>query len=658
MIITAYYETVKNFRTEVENGTWITHLQNGFEKVYGKKPGNEVNSWTDSHPKLKDLLTNPALDDCVIALEAQSQINGRKNRIDALIMGRNTQNKMQLIVIELKGWSVVKSSLVPGEVQTILGGSGYKDVEHPSIQANNYVDIIKLTEPSCDSTHESYCINASGFAYLYRMPDPPHSDALDEPQFSPYVQSEPFYLASEKSNLKTTLEQMLGNGDGRSVWDLISNSEKYISRSLANIAKTNMPGTPLFNLIGKQVSINRKIQSYLKSTASKKGKHVIIINGGPGSGKTAIGIQSILTAITSGKTNIAFCARNAGFVAPLRKMLKPTKLSYFIFYPFTFATPFKTKSGKDCGSKDDSFDLTVADEAHRLPIKITKYNAFDIPKAKQSPLNTAEDIIRSSRVSVFVIDENQVVNPQVIDTKMILEAAKKQGASIETFNLDYQFRCGGSSRYIEWVESLMYPSKSRPKFKLLSNSEQMQFNIVSDPNDFKKMIGSSTNSDIRMVAGWCWKWNKQTGSALPLDVKIEQYNSGDGLEINFFAPFEDKKRAATWAIRPDAKEEIGTIYTIQGLDFDRICLIWPLDLQWNKKTQRWTGMPSRRTHKCTDKTPPLKYDNWDNSLKDLDESEIARFLINAYYVLLTRANAELNVYFMHKDTREYFEKWL
>ena len=69
-------------------------------------------------------------------------------------------------------------------------------------------------------------------------------------------------------------------------------------------------------------------------------------------------------------------------------------------------------------------------------------------------------------------------------------------------------------------------------------------------------------------------------------------------------------------------------------------------------------MPGRRTHKCTDKTPPLKYDNWDNSLKDLDESEIARFLINAYYVLLTRANSELNVYFMHKDTREYFEKWL
>ena len=129
-------------------------------------------------------------------------------------------------------------------------------------------------------------------------------------------------------------------------------------------------------------------------------------------------------------------------------------------------------------------------------------------------------------------------------------------------------------------------------------------------------------------------------------------------ESQMISPFEDKKRAATWAIRPDAKDEVGTIYTIQGLDFDKVCLIWPLDLQWNKKTHRWTGMPGRRIHKCTDKTPPLQYDNWDNSLKNLDESEIARYLINAYYVLLTRANAELNVYFMHKDTKEYFEKWL
>jgi uncharacterized protein len=658
MIVAAYCETVQNFRAEIKQNSWITHLQNGYQKVYGMKPSpSEVNSWNSSHPELAKLLTNPNLDDCMIVLEAQSQIKNNRKRIDVAIMGKNTRNQMQLIVVELKAWSVVKPSPIPDRVETILGG-GYRDTDHPSTQANEYVELIKFSEPSCDKTHTSYCINTSGFAYLHNMPDPPHSDALDDPQFFVDVQAAPFFLASEHANLKATLEQMLCKGDGHSIWNLISNSNKYISRNLANVAKANMPGTPLFNLIGKQVSINRRIQRHLNNITSSKGKQVIVIDGGPGSGKTAIGIQSLLTAITNGKTDVAFCARNAGFVAPLRKILKKTHLSSFIFYPFTFATPFKTASGKNCGSQDDSFDLIVADEAHRLPIKITKYNAWDIPKAKLSPLNTAEDIIRSSRVSVFIIDEKQVVNPDAVDTATILKAAKKQGATISTFKLDYQFRCGGSSRFVEWVEAMMYPSAQNPNFKLSSPTEPMQFNIINDPNDFKTMVAGSKKNDIRMVAGWCWKWNKPIKGVLPLDVKIDNHATGTTSPVSFSAPFEDKNRAASWAIRPDAKNEVGTIYTIQGLDFDRVCLIWPLDLQWNKKTQQWTGMPGRRTHKSTTKTPPLQYDNWDRSLKDLDGSGIAQYLINAYYVLLTRANIEMHVYFMHEDTKEYFEKWL
>ena len=155
------------------------------------------------------------------------------------------------------------------------------------------------------------------------------------------------------------------------------------------------------------------------------------------------------------------------------------------------------------------------------------------------------------------------------------------------------------------------------------------------------------------------EWNWPERGQLPLDIIIDNHKPGSYPTVrSFSAPWEDRKRAATWAIRQDAMREFGCIYTIQGLDFDRICLIWPLDLQWNRELGFWSGFPGRTAHSGTQNRAPNMYDNWDKDLRMLDEKSIVHFLQNVYYVLLTRANAEIFVYFMHDETREYFESWL
>jgi len=657
MIIAAYCQPVSVFRAEVQNKTWISKLRSGYIKHFGGNPSpNEASSWSTSHPEIEKILTDPSFDDCQIMLEAQTSIT--KKRIDVLLLGKNANNEMQLVVIELKAWSVVKSSSVPDHVQTILGG-GYRDTLHPAIQAEEYSNLIQHSEPACDPTNKAFQIATTSFAYLHNMPGPPTSDSLFHQEFTLVNNNIPSFLAGEGQNLAITLQGIIGNGGGSSVLPFISNSGQYISRNLATIAAKNMPGTPLFNLIGRQVTINRQIQAHLNNLSASQQKQVVIIRGGPGSGKTAVGIQSILAAISNGQSQVAFCARNAGFVAPLRLMLRRTGLSPFIKYPFVFSSPFQTKSGNPCGSQNNSFDYVVVDEAHRLPIKITKYNSWTIPHTKLSGLTTAEEIIRCSRVSVFIIDENQVVNPQVVNMNTILNAATNQNANVTTFDLEYQFRCGGSSNYVKWVESMMYPNTNNPNFKLSNPSEPMKFNIVDDPNTFQKMIQTSTNNDVRIITGWCWKWNSPSRNKLPLDIVIRNHNSTPYPSVaSFEAPWENKKQADTWAIRPNAIHEVGCIYTIQGLDFDRICLIWPLDLQWNLKKSIWTGFPSRTQHKATTKNPPNEFDNWDPDLKHLDALAITPFLQNVYNVLLTRANAEIFVYFMDAATRSYFEKWL
>jgi len=280
-----------------------------------------------------------------------------------------------------------------------------------------------------------------------------------------------------------------------------------------------------------------------------------------------------------------------------------------------------------------------------------------------SGLTSVEEIIRCSRVSVFIIDPRQVVNPQNTDLQIIANAAAAQNANVTNFDLPYQFRAGGSSRYIDWLESMIYPDPNRPHFNLLPGTqmEPMRFNIVDDPNIFQTMIAANPTNDIRMISGYCWLWNMPTRGRLPLDIQIINHTPTPYPTVSSFtAPWEDKRpgRAATWAIRPDAIDEVGCIYTIQGLDFDRICLIWPLDLQWNAAAQAWSGYPGRISHRGTAGNGPNMYDNWDKDLKGLDQAAIVSYLQNVYNVLLTRANAEIFVYFMHAETRQYFETWL
>ena len=81
-------------------------------------------------------------------------------------------------------------------------------------------------------------------------------------------------------------------------------------------------------------------------------------------------------------------------------------------------------------------------------------------------------------------------------------------------------------------------------------------------------------------------------------------------------------------------------------------------MQWNRELGAWSGFPGRTAHSGTQNRGPNMYDNWDKDLRMLDETSIVQFLKNVYYVLLTRANAEIFVYFMHDETREYFESWL
>ncbi|MBK8953135.1 MAG: DUF2075 domain-containing protein [Chitinophagaceae bacterium] len=104
-------------------------------------------------------------------------------------------------------------------------------------------------------------------------------------------------------------------------------------------------------------------------------------------------------------------------------------------------------SGGFYGAMKNTFDVLIVDEAHRLK----NQNAF-MYKGK----NQIEDIINAANVSIFFIDEKQIIRPDDIGTlDEITRIAQLHNAEIHKLNLTAQFRCAGADGYINWVDDVL-----------------------------------------------------------------------------------------------------------------------------------------------------------------------------------------------------------
>src|SRR5690606_2989871 len=101
----------------------------------------------------------------------------------------------------------------------------------------------------------------------------------------------------------------------------------------------------------------------------------------------------------------------------------------------------------------NQFDALIMDEAHR--IRESSKDRFTKPQ-DWSGLPQTDELSHTTRVSVFFIDDRQIVRPgEVGSSELIREAAKRAGAKLLEYELDAQFRCSGSDGFINWVDNTL-----------------------------------------------------------------------------------------------------------------------------------------------------------------------------------------------------------
>lgn len=505
----------------------------------------EIRAWKESLLAMAKVLRHGSIpDDCGVAIEYV--IPQTAKRIDLLLSGIDELNRSNLIIVELKQWEAATLTHKDGLVRTRFAG-GESDTSHPSYQAWSYAELLRNFNEEVYSRE----VPLRPCAYLHNLLD---GAVLNDPVYQPYVEKAPIFLSgqAERERLRAFIAHHVRRGDSGKLIVQIENGRIRPSRRLIDALIGMLEGKREFVLIDDQKVAYETVVAEIVE-ASEGAKRVIIIDGGPGTGKSVVAIN-LLAALTARRLMAKYVTKNRAPRAVFEQTLSGS-------YRRTQIASLFAGSGEFVETPADTFDALIVDEAHRLNEKSGLYANLGN--------NQIEEIIRAARCAVFFIDEDQRVTWKDIGRMSEIEAwAARAGAAVTHLKLASQFRCSGSDGYLAWLDQVLgIRDTANPTLA----ADEFDFRVFDAPNEVRRLIEEKnrTNNRARMVAGYCWDWkSKKQPSAF--DVVIREHD--------FAMQWNLAQDGGLWITAERSVEQIGCIHTCQGLEVDYIGVIVGPDL--------------------------------------------------------------------------------
>ena len=613
-----YQSTKQGFLEDASNGIEDIISAQIKEKmnINIQAESSEYNSWRNSlgDAMYKVMQSDKIPNDVGVAIEYS--IPRTRDRIDFIITGEDSEGKEKIVIIELKQWTDVQKTDNDGIVITRFK-SGLKPTTHPSYQAWSYSTLLY----GFNATVYEEKIGLEPCAYLHNLID---ENVILNPFYTDCLEKAPAFCKGEKEKLQNFIAKFVKHGEKKNTIYRIDHGEIRPSKHLADSLVSMLKGNEEFVMIDEQKIVYETALSLTKKSSKNK-KNVLIVEGGPGTGKSVIAIN-LLVAITKLGLNTQYVTKNAAprgvFEAKLAGTLRKTQISNLF-----------TGSGSFIGLEKNIFDTLIVDEAHRLNEKSGMF--------RNQGENQIKEIIEAAKFSIFFIDEDQKVTWQDIGKKDEIEKwAKKVGATLHYLKLESQFRCNGSDGYLSWLDNtLQIKETANDTLKGID----YDFRIVDSPNDLRDLIfeKNKINNKARLVAGYCWDWVSKKNKDLK-DIVIPEYNFG--MQWNLASD------GNLWILSPKSVNEVGCIHTCQGLEMDYVGVIVGPDLI--ARDNKIITDPSKRAKTDASLKGYQKFfkENPKEARKKADS-----LIKNTYRTLMTRGMKGCYVYFVDKDTMEYFK---
>lgn len=612
-----YSGTKADFMADTENDRLEGKLYDAIKAKMNRSTGvSELNSWRNSLKEMYIALNDYAIPgNAGVAIEYN--IPQTAKRIDFLVSGQSMDDVGNVVVIELKQWESLTA--IPGQdavVETFTGGTNRR-VVHPCYQAWSYAEMIR----DYNSYVQENLVGLYPCAYLHNYPRH-DNDPLDAEQYQELLEEVPAFTMGQRTGLREFIKKRIRKGDNGQVLLQIENGKIRPSKQLQDSLANMMKGNREFVMLDDQKVVFETILQTSELCQRDHQKRTVIVEGGPGTGKTVVAIN-LLAALTRKGQYTLYVTKNAEVRKVYGYKLKGTMSKRSVDLMFTGSGSFVEQACNVVGT-------TLTDEAHRLNEKSGMFQNMGE--------NQIKEIIHASWCSVFFIDESQrVTTSDIGSVAEIQKWAAMEGSVVSRMELTSQFRCNGSDGYLAWLDDVL---EIRQTANYNMDGIDYEIRICDTPLEMQNIIFEKNHirNRARILAGYCWNWPTATRNDTSFhDIQIGDY----GISWNL-------ADGDAFAVNEESVHEAGCIHTSQGLEFDYVGVIIGDDMRYENG------------HIVTDFTKRAKTDNSLKGIKTLAKSDpqeadrLADELIkNTYRTLMTRGMKGCYVYCTDHNLAEY-----
>ncbi len=638
-----YRAPLPQFLLDARRSDFADDLARRAREDEGRETGDsERRSWKVSLPARANVLSGSEFSGGTVFVELLMPLCSR--RCDVLLTGIDDRERPTCVLVELKQWTRVKPSHLAGHV--LLGNQVHL---HPSEQIQGYVEQLRHYHSAFTQAPSDPPILLEGCVFLHDMENQASLALLRNEPFLAVARRYPTFGARDVDTFRHWLASRLTHGKGDATAERIAAGRSRPSERLLDVLIEFVKGEFEYHLLDEQRTAFLTITSAVQLARDSGTSTVVVVRGGPGTGKSVLAIQLLAYAarqrwtIAHGTGSKAFSTvlkgRTLEFV---REMLKRifgarTKREIPVDDLFTTFADLARLGARDPGC----LDLAVCDEAHRL----WKHRRIVYPNGKVRWLtetDMAEEVISCAKVVAFFIDDLQAVRSGEIGrSDLLVAAAKRLGYRVETVDLSLQFRCAGSDGWVRWVDGLL--GFGSPVSALWRTDGEYDLAEFARPADLERWIRSRAagGEKCRLVAGFCWRWSKPDALGnLPHDIRIGDWTAPwiekTGKDLK---PLDNQY--FKWATDETRIGQVGSIYSVQGFEFDRVGVIWSEDLVWRQ--DRWVAQLEKS-----------KDGAFKKELAASGEDPVEK-LRNVYRVLLTRGMRSCGLHVVDPETRAHVE---
>jgi hypothetical protein len=387
----------------------------------------------------------------------------------------------------------------------------------------------------------------------------------------------------------------------------------------------------------------------------------MLIKGEPGTGKTVVAIylMKLLSDIRSGEALdepdedvvlSKFFTRSytdmvdgfrIGLVVPQQSLRESIR---GVFTKTPGLDKSMVLSPFEVGLAEGHFDLLIVDEAHRLNQRANQSSGvnnrrfadinrrlFDEDQASWTQIDW---INAMSDSQIFLVDEAQSVRPADVSKESLARLANSI-PEWRRYTLTSQMRVHAGDDYVGYVRRLISPDPPAPR-----SFDGYEFWMFDNLGDMIEALRDRDNEYGlgRALAGYAWPWKSKKEKAA-FDIEL------DGQRLRWNSSERD------WVNSPRAKDEVGSIHTIQGYDLNYAGVIIGKDLRYDPRAgQIYFDRASYFDTKG-------KENNQSRGITYTD-ADLLKFVENIYAVLMTRGMRGTFVYACDPALREYLRSFV